>query len=70
MPLPLQITWNIFPLGGMYVGALAAFIGMPYAIAIGGMLVIVFAIGPALLNPQIRNLGILLTSESPPPTAG
>jgi len=56
------ITWNIFPLGGMYAGALAGFIGMPFAIALGGLLVVGFAIGPALLNPKIRNLGTLITS--------
>lgn len=58
------ITWNIYPLGGLYAGILAGFIGMPSAIAIGGMLVVIFAVGPALLNPQIRNLGTLLESES------
>lgn len=56
-----SMTWNIMPLGGMYAGVLAGFIGTPYAIAIGGMFVTVFAIGPALLNKQVRNLGTLLT---------
>ena len=51
------ITWNIFPLGGMYAGALTGYIGMPFAIALGGGLVVIFAIGPALFNRQIRNLG-------------
>lgn len=50
------MTWNIMPLGGMYAGALAGLIGAPWAVAIGGLLVTGFAIGPALLNRQIRNL--------------
>jgi hypothetical protein len=32
-----------------------------FAVAGGGMLVAVFAIGPALINKQVRNLGTLLT---------
>jgi MFS family permease len=54
------ITWNIMPLGGMYAGVLAGLIGTPLAIAIGGLLVAIFALGPALFNIQVRNLGILL----------
>jgi MFS family permease len=54
------ITWNIMPLGGMYAGVLAGLIGTPLAIAIGGLLVAIFALGPALFNIQVRNLGILV----------
>lgn len=54
------MTWNIMPLGGMFAGAVAAAIGAPWAVAIGGMLVAGFAIGPALLNRRVRNLGALL----------
>ena len=38
----------------------ANFIGAPFAIAIGGFLVSAFAVGPALINRQVRNLGTLL----------
>jgi MFS family permease len=51
------ITWNIMPLGGLYAGFLAGFIGTPFAVAIGGFLVMAFALGPAVFNKQIRNLG-------------
>jgi MFS family permease len=47
------ITWNIMPLGGMYAGALAELIGISFAIASGGLLIILFAVGPALLNKQL-----------------
>ena len=54
------MTWSIMPLGGMQAGALANFIGAPFAIAIGGLAVAAFALGPGLLNRQVRNLGALL----------
>ena len=57
------MTWNILPLGGMYAGALAVFIGMSYAIAIGGLLVSLFALGPALINNKIRNIGALISDS-------
>ena len=58
------ITWNIMPLGGLYAGALAGFIGAPFAVASGGVFVIAFALGPAIFNKEFRNLDILLTAPS------
>lgn len=55
------MTWSIMPLGGMYAGALAGLIGTPLAIAIGGLLVSAFAIGPALINRQVRQIGTIMT---------
>jgi hypothetical protein len=54
------MTWNIMPLVGMYAGTVAGLIGTPFTVASGGLLVAVFAIGPALINKQMRNLGSLL----------
>jgi len=59
------ITWSIMPLGGMYAGGLAKLIGdtndgVPIAVAVGGLLVALFALGPSLLNSNIRNLGKLV----------
>lgn len=54
------MTYNIMPLGGMQAGAIANFIGAPSAIAIGGLLVSAFALGPALVNSKVRNLGALV----------
>jgi MFS family permease len=53
------MTWNIMPLGGMYAGAMSGLIGTPFAIAIGGFLVMAFALGPAMLNKQVREIGLL-----------
>lgn len=54
------MTWSIMPLGGMQAGALATFVGVPVAVAIGGGLVAAFALGPALINSQVRNIGVIL----------
>ena len=55
-----NMTWSIMPLGAFQAGAIAEFVGIPSAIAIGGALVTLFALGPALLNRQVRNLGTIL----------
>ena len=58
------MTWSIMPLGGFQAGAIATFAGVPVAIAIGGALVAAFALGPAFVNRQVRNIGtILVRSE-------
>jgi hypothetical protein len=54
------MTHNIMPLGGMVAGALANLITAPLAIAIGGLIVATFALGPAMLNREVRNLGARL----------
>src|SRR5919106_217630 len=47
------MTWSIMPLGGLQAGALASAITAPLAIAVGGLAVAAFAIGPALANPKV-----------------
>jgi len=60
------ITWNIMPLGGMFAGALAVQTGTHWAVAIGGFIVVGFALGPALMSSKVRNLGqSLQTAEQP-----
>jgi len=54
------MTYNIMPLGGMLASALASLITVPLAIAVGGLAVAAFAIGPAMTNSKVRNLGALL----------
>jgi MFS family permease len=54
------MTYNIMPLGGMLAGALANLITAPLAIAVGGLAVTAFAVGSALLNGEVRNLGTRL----------
>ncbi|MCH8206153.1 MAG: MFS transporter [Chloroflexi bacterium] len=54
------MTWSIMPLGGMQGAAIASVIGLPAAIAVGGLAVSAFALGPAMINSKVRNLGSLL----------
>ena len=54
------MTWSIMPLGAFQAGAIAEFVGVPIAVAIGGTLVLLFALGPAMINKQVRNLGVIL----------
>ncbi len=54
------MTWSIMPMGGMYTGALAGIIGVPIAVATGGLVVSAFALGPALINRRLRGLDTLL----------
>ena len=54
------MTWSIMPLSATQAGVMAGFVPLPFAIAIGGILVTVFALGPALVNKKVRNVGKLL----------
>ncbi len=54
------MTWSIMPLGAFQAGTIAEFVGVPVAVAIGGALVTLFALGPAMINRQVRNLGVTL----------
>ena len=58
------MTWSLMPLGGLQAGAIASIIGAPIgapiALAIGGLAVSAFALGPAMINSRVRNLGALI----------
>ena len=51
------MTWSLFPLGGMQAGAIAEYTSAPFAVALGGAAVILFAVGMATGNRQVRTLG-------------
>jgi MFS family permease len=51
------MTWSLLPLGAMQAGAIAQFTSAPFAVALGGLAVILFAVGMAVTNSQVRNLG-------------
>jgi hypothetical protein len=44
----------------MQAGALGSLITVPFAIALGGIAVVAFAVGPAMVNSKVRNLGSTL----------
>jgi MFS family permease len=64
------MTYDIVPLGGMVAGALAALISTPLAIAVGGLAVAAFVIGPAMMNDEVRHLGALLRQAETAATSG
>jgi hypothetical protein len=51
-----EITYNIMPLAGMLVNVLAHLITAPLTIAVGGLAVAAFAVGPAMVNREVRHL--------------
>ena len=51
------MTWSLLPLGAMQAGVVAEFTSALFAVALGGAAVILFAVGMAVTNPQVRNLG-------------
>jgi MFS family permease len=50
------MTWSIMPLGGMQASVLTSLFTAPIAIAAGGLVVALFALGQAVGNPTVRNL--------------
>lgn len=54
------MTWSFISLGGAQHALVANFIGAPAALAIGGFVFTAIALGPALLNKQVRSLGSLV----------
>ena len=60
------MTWSIMPLGGAQAGVIATFVGVPVAVAIGGGLVAAFALGPAMINRQVRNIGSIVQEAERP----
>ena len=59
------MTYSISPLGALQAGALAKLVSVPIAIAIGGLMVAGFAVGPAMINSKVRNLGTILRQLEP-----
>jgi MFS family permease len=60
------IIWGIQPLSGALAAFFARYIGVPWAVAIGGGVVVVFALGPALMNPRLRSLRVGVDGPASP----
>ena len=58
------LTWSLFPLSALQAGAMAELVGVPWAVAIGGVLVSGFALGLAVVFPEIRHLATTIVSLS------
>ena len=51
------MTWSLMPLGAMQAGVIAEFTSAPFAVAVGGAAVILFAVGMSMSSRLVRNLG-------------
>ena len=58
------MTWSLLPLGGMQAGAVAEYTSAPFAIGLGGTVVILFALGMMLANRNVRNLGVSVSANA------
>jgi MFS family permease len=50
------LTWSLQPLGGTIAGTLAEFAGVPFAIGLGGAMVVAMAIVVGIAIPRVRNV--------------
>lgn len=64
------MNWNMSPLGAMYVGAMATVVPVPWAVAFGGMAVIVVTLAAFLLRPELRTLDTMVAKASQPTVEG
>ena len=51
------ITWSLTPLGGLQSSQIAHYIGAPFAVGVGGALVIALALAVAIGSRQVKTLG-------------
>ncbi len=51
------MTWSLLPLGAMQAGVIAEYTSAPFAVAVGGAAVILFAVGMSMSSRLVRNLG-------------
>jgi hypothetical protein len=50
------MTYNLGPLGALQAGAIADAFGAPAAVALGGFMIMAFALGVAAANGEVRRL--------------
>ncbi|GBD11732.1 Enterobactin exporter EntS [bacterium HR23] len=51
-----SMTWSMMPLGAVQSGFIADAVSAPFAIALGGILTVAFALLPAVASPALRRL--------------
>ena len=54
-----SLTWSLLPLGALQAGLIADWVNPEFAIALGGVIVAVFALVIALTSQRIRTIGIV-----------
>ena len=51
------MTFSLMPIGALQSGAIAQYTSAPFAVALGGCAVVLFAVGMGISNRQLRTLG-------------
>jgi MFS family permease len=51
-----MLSFAFMPIGALPVGALAEIIGAPFAVMLGGISIVLFTLGMAILRPNLRHL--------------
>ena len=64
------VTWSIAPLGSLMAGSLAVLVGTAFAVGLGGLVVILFALLAVATNSEIRNLRSVMPDLTPGVEAG
>ncbi|HLF75915.1 MAG TPA: MFS transporter [Dehalococcoidia bacterium] len=57
------MTYNVGPLGSLQAGAIAAAFGAPAAVALGGILIMSFALVVAVVNREVRDMQTVVAAE-------
>jgi len=53
-----SLTWSLLPLGALQAGLIADWVNPQFAIALGGVIVAIFALAIALTSHRVRTIGI------------
>ncbi|MCS7206568.1 MAG: MFS transporter [Dehalococcoidia bacterium] len=64
-----SMTWSMIPLGAVQSGLLADWVSAPFAVALGGVLTVVFALVPAVVSPTLWHLRPLGAEPAPMPAS-
>ena len=51
------MTFSLMPIGALQSGVIAQYTSAPFAVAVGGAAVVLFAVVMGVFNRQVRNLG-------------
>ncbi|MEK9659830.1 MAG: MFS transporter [Chloroflexota bacterium] len=55
------LMWNLMPLGALQAGLVATWVSVPFAIALGGAVIIIFTVLVFIASPQLRRVRSLVT---------
>ena len=62
------MAYNLMPMGGFQAGVVASLVDVRFAVALGGVAVMGFALLGAARSAQVRGLGVLPVAEERSPS--